>query len=80
MTKKFNYGRRIVKGKNIKDRLYENMKAKYHGLQAIESDYLNSTVMFTRENRHLEGYFWKQMINYAKDLETRGAKIEQRVY
>ena len=33
-----------------------------------------------RENKNLEGYFWKQMINYAKDLETRGAKIEMRVY
>ena len=77
MTKKYNYGRKLLKGKNVKDRLYDNIvKGKYHGLQAIESDHLNSEVMFMRENKNLEGYFWKQMVNYAKDLETRGAKIE----
>ena len=60
MTKKYNYGRKLLKGKNIKDHLYDNiMKGKYHGLQAIESDHLNSEVMFMRENKHLEGYFWK---------------------
>ena len=32
-----------------------------------------------REKKNVEGYFWKQMVNYAKDLETRGAKIEQRL-
>lgn len=81
ITKKYQYGRRLLARKNAKDRLYESvMKNKYQGLQAVESDHFNSEVMFMRENRHLEGYFWKQMINYAKDLETRGAKIEQRVY
>ena len=81
LTKKFQYGRRLLARKCTKDRLCETiMKSKYHGLQAIESDHLNSELMFMRENRHLEGYFWKQQINYAKDLETRGAKIEQRVF
>ena len=28
------------------------------------------------QNKNVEGYFWKQMINYAKDLETKAAKIE----
>ena len=35
-------------------------------------------MMFAREHKNLELYFWKQMVNYAKDLETRAAKIEQR--
>ena len=35
--------------------------------------------MFIREKKNLEGYFWKQMVGYAKDLETRAAKIEQRL-
>ena len=77
MTKKYRCGRKIVAGKIVKDRLQEQIRnQKYNGLQAVESDHLNSEVMFMRENRNLEGYFWKQMINYAKDLETRGAKIE----
>ena len=32
-----------------------------------------------REQKNLEGYFWKQQVNYAKELETRAAKIEQRL-
>lgn len=35
-------------------------------------------MMFAREHKNLEQYYWKQMVNYAKDLETRAAKIEQR--
>ena len=46
----------------------------------MESEHFNSEVMFMRENRNLDLYFWKQMVNYAKDLEVRGAKIECRVY
>ena len=38
-----------------------------------------SETMFIREKKNLEGYFWKQMVGYAKDLETRAAKIEQRL-
>jgi len=34
--------------------------------------------MFVREMKNLEGYFWKQGLNYTKDLETRAAKIVQR--
>ena len=52
------------------------MRHKYHKLQCFESSHLYSETMFARENRNLDGYFWKQMVNYAKDLETRGAKIE----
>ena len=35
-------------------------------------------MMFWKENRNLETYFWKQKVNYAKDLETRAAKIESK--
>lgn len=55
------------------------MKSKYRGLQNVESQCLQMESMFGREQRNLEGYFWKQMVGYAKDLETRAAKIEQRL-
>lgn len=45
-------------------------------LQNLESQYVKSEVKFEKENKYLEGYFWKQMLNYAKDLETKAAKIE----
>ncbi len=45
----------------------------------MESGLQYSETMFYRENRNLEIYFWKQQVNYTKDLETRAAKIEQRL-
>ena len=52
------------------------MRRKYHRTQCLDTKHLNSETMFTRESKHLEEYFWKQGKNYAKDLETRAAKIE----
>jgi len=54
------------------------MHRKYSRLQQIESHQLFQETMFTREHKNLDGYFWKQMQNTAKDLETRAAKIEHR--
>ena len=52
------------------------MGQKYRRTQFLESRHLYAETMFMREKKNLEGYFWKQMVGYAKDLETRGAKIE----
>jgi hypothetical protein len=35
--------------------------------------------MFMREIKNIEGYFWKQGLNYTKDLERRAARIVQRL-
>ena len=60
MTKKYKYGRKLLSRKYAKDRIWDTvMKTKYHGLQAIECDHFNSEKMFMRENKNLEGYFWK---------------------
>ena len=80
LTKKYQYGRKLLARKNQKDRLYEQVVgSKYHGLQAVESAHLTSELHFQREHKNLEFYFWKQKVNYAKDLENRGRNIEQRV-
>lgn len=80
MTKKYQYGRKLLARKNAKVRLYDQViGSKYHGLQAVETDHFNSELHFLRENKNLDLYFWKQMVNYAKDLENRAYKIEQRV-
>ena len=55
------------------------MRQKYRRTQCLESNHIYSETMFTRELKNLDGYFWKQGTNYAKDLETRAAKIEQRL-
>ena len=52
------------------------MKSKYRKLQLFESNQLYNQTMFMREKKNLDLYFWKLQVNYAKDLETRAAKIE----
>ena len=77
MTKKYLLGHKIVTQKRAKDRLNDTvLRTKYACTQAIESEHFHSEMMFWKENRNLESYFWKQKVNYAKDLETRAAKIE----
>ena len=80
LSHRYLVGKALVAKKATRQKIWDNvMCRKYHKLQCVESNHLYSETMFTRENRNLEGYFWKQMVNYAKDLETRGAKIEQRL-
>jgi len=73
-------GKAILAKDHTKQRVWNSvMGSKYRRTQCLESRHLYSETMFLRENKNLEGYFWKQMVGYAKDLETRGAKIEQRL-
>ena len=44
------------------------MKHHYSKLQCLESSHIYAETMFQREKKNLETYFWKQMVNYAKDL------------
>lgn len=63
--------------KRARQKIFDNViREKHQRLQCLESEHLYCDMMFTREHKNLEGYFWKQMLNYAKDLETRAAKIE----
>ena len=63
-----------------RQKLYNSViNQKYHRMQNSESNFLQNETKFMLQNKNVEGYFWKQMINYAKDLETKAAKIEQRV-
>lgn len=63
--------------KRAQQRIFDSViRQKYQRLQCFESEHLYHDMMFARENRNLESYFWKQQLNYAKDLETRAAKIE----
>lgn len=80
LTRKYTAGRRICAQKRVQTRIFETvLDKKYRKLQAVESRHLYTEAMFQREDKNLEGYFWKQMTNYTKDLETRAAKIGQRV-
>lgn len=67
--------------RKYKEQLIKNtvMGKKYARLQVMESHQVHSQTMFYREYKNLDSYFDKQMQNYAKDLETRAAKIEQRL-
>jgi len=65
--------------KETRQKIFDSVvRQKYYRLQCLESEHLYHDMMFTREHKNLELYFWKQKLNYAKDLETRAAKIEQR--
>ena len=73
-------GKALLAKKHTKQRIWKNiMSHKYGKIQCTESRHLFNETQFLRENKNLEGYFWKQMVGYAKDLETRAAKIEQRL-
>lgn len=73
-------GKALLAKKHTKQRIWKSiMNQKYGKIQCTESRYLFNETQFLRENKNLDGYFWKQMVGYAKDLETRAAKIEQRL-
>ena len=70
-------GKALVAKKSTRQRIWNSvMGQKYKRTQCLESRHVYAETMFMRERKNLEGYFWKQMVGYAKDLETRGAKIE----
>lgn len=79
-------GTRIANDFRNKKKLFESVIAKYggnkrtnFGIQNLESEYLMQETLLQREAKNIEQYFWKQMVNYTKDLATKASKIEQRV-
>lgn len=70
-------GKALLAKKQTKQRIWNSViNQKYRKTQCLESRHTSTEMMFARERKNLEGYFWKQMVGYAKDLETRAAKIE----
>ena len=69
-------GKALIAMKNKRERLFSTvMCRKKHAHQAV-SEYLSHAAMFFREDRNLEGYFDRQISNFAKDINTKAAKLE----
>lgn len=78
LAKRHLLGHRISKNYAAKQQLWKHViNHRYQGLQNADTEMLNFSMMMQCEQRNVESYFWRQIVGFSRDLDTKVAKIER---
>jgi len=78
LINRYRLGRGIASKHRTRTKMWQTVISKYHGLQAVESASLEHETRFHLEVKNLDFYFWKQEMNYVKELKMRSVKAAHR--
>jgi len=75
---KFQLGRDILRRKMAVQRHWQRTINKYKLQRNVESELVQSEVLFHRELSNLERYCWHQQVALVRDIENRSLNAQQK--